>query len=118
MLAMTLGLGLAPRAAMAGFVGTLDSGVAKAQDLEKVRQILETKKVSQTLASLGYDQEEIGERLASLSPQELSDLAGQLDEAMIPAGDGTVGIIIGVVLVILVVLGILSVMGKRVVVSE
>jgi hypothetical protein len=116
-LALTLGLGLTPKAAVAGFLPTVIESNEGSKDLDSIRQALENKKVAGTLASLGYDQAEIEERLAQLSPEEVSSLAGQLDEAMSPAGDG-VGIVIGVVVVVLVILGVLSLMGKRVVVSE
>ncbi|MDR1051754.1 MAG: PA2779 family protein [Deltaproteobacteria bacterium] len=119
MLALALVLALAPvQNALAGFATTMNSrSDASSADLDKVRSVLENKKVSQTMADLGYDQQEIDSRLAQLSDQEIHALAGQLDEAMIPAGDGTVGVVIGVVVVILVVLGILSLMGKSVSVS-
>jgi Holliday junction resolvasome RuvABC DNA-binding subunit len=118
MIALALILALAPsRGALAGFATTVDSQTTKASDLDRVRQVLENKKISQTLSDLGYSQPEIDTRLAQLSDQEIHALAGQLDEAMIPAGDGTAGVVIGVVVVILVVLGILSLMGKSVSVS-
>jgi hypothetical protein len=117
MLALTLGLALTPRAAVAGFMPTIKQSDANSKDLDTIRLTLENKKVAGTLASLGYDKSEIDERLAKLTPEEVSALAGQLDEAMNPAGSG-VGIAIGVVVVVLVVIGILSIMGKRVVVSE
>ncbi|MDR0548234.1 MAG: PA2779 family protein [Deltaproteobacteria bacterium] len=118
MLALTLGLGLTPKAAVAGFLPTVAPKEERTKaDLDKVRQALENKKVAGTLASLGYDKAEIEEKLAQLSPEEISSLAGQLDEAMAPSGSAA-GIVIGVVVVVLVVLGVLSLMGKRVVVSE
>ncbi|MDR1871288.1 MAG: PA2779 family protein [Deltaproteobacteria bacterium] len=116
-LALTLGLAIAPRAAVAGFLPTLPQTSQKSQDLDKIRVALENKKVANTLAALGYDQAEIAERLTKLSPEEVSALAGELDQAMSPSGSGA-GIVIGVVVVVLVVLGVLSLMGKRVVVSE
>ena len=118
MIALALVLALVPtRGALAGFATTIDSRAAQAADLDRVRQVLENKKITQTLADLGYNQEEISHRLSQLSEDEIHALAGQLDEAMVPAGDGTVGVIIAVVVVILVVLGILSLMGKSVSVS-
>jgi hypothetical protein len=120
MLALSFALALCPASeAMAGFAPTagVRSG-AGAADLEKVRSILENKKVTNTLASMGYDQAEIEARLAGLTDAEISDLAGRLDGSLTPSGDGGVAIAIGVVVVVLVVLGILSIMGKRVVVAE
>jgi hypothetical protein len=118
MLALALVLALVPaQGALAGFATTIDSQSASASDLDRVRGVLENKKVSQTLADLGYDQGEIDARMSQLTDQEIHQLAGQLDAAMVPAGDGTVGVVIAVVVVILVVLGILSLMGKSVSVS-
>lgn len=118
MLALALVLALIPTGgAMAGFAATIDSQRVQPADLDRIQSALEIKKVSETLASLGYDRQEIDSRLAQLDGSELHALAGQLDQAMTPAGDGTAGIIIGVVVVFLVVLGILSLMGKSVVVS-
>ena len=118
MIALAFALALIPtRAAMAGFVTTIDAQRAKAEDLARVQNVLENKKVAETLASLGYGREEIETRLAQLDESENHSLAGQLDQAMIPAGDGTAGVIIAVVVVILVILGILSLMGKSVMVG-
>jgi hypothetical protein len=118
MIALAFIVALAPtQGALAGFATTIDAQSSKAADLDRVRKVLENKKVSQTLADLGYNQEEIDSRLGQLNDTEIHALAGQLDNAMVPAGDGTVGVIIGVVVVILVVLGILSLMGKSVSVS-
>ncbi|MDR1085946.1 MAG: PA2779 family protein [Deltaproteobacteria bacterium] len=117
MLALTMGLAVTPRAAVAGFLPTVNQSDQKSKDLATIRQALEIKKVSGTLAALGYEQAEIEARLAQLSDAEISSLAGQLEEAMTPSGSA-VGIVIGVAVVALVVLGVLSLMGKRVVVSE
>ena len=119
MIALALALALIPaKGALAGFVTTIDSqSRAKAADMAIIQSSLEIKKVSETLAALGYSGDEIQSRLAQLSEAEIHSLAGQLDQAMIPAGDGAVGIVIGVVVVFLVVLGVLSLMGKSVVVG-
>jgi amino acid transporter len=119
MIALALLLALVPsKAALAGFASTIDSQTTQAADLDRIRQTLENKTITQTLADLGYNQDEINTRLAQLNEAEIHALAGQLDQAMVPAGDGgTAGVIIAVVVVILVVLGILSLMGKSVSVS-
>jgi hypothetical protein len=88
--------------AMAGFAPTLDSQSAQAADYAKIRQALENKKVSSALADLGYSPGEIEHRLASLSEAEVHALAGQLDAAMVPAGDGTAFLIIGIVLAVVI----------------
>jgi tetrahydromethanopterin S-methyltransferase subunit B len=117
MLAITFAFGIAPKFAVAGFSPTLDSQERADVDLDKIRNYLENKKVSETLASLGYSKAEINERLALLSQEEVSALAGQLDSAMTPNGSA-VGVVIGIVIVVLVALGVLSLMGKKVTVSS
>jgi hypothetical protein len=119
MIGLALALALSPTpGALAGFVTTVDSQTQLAADLDKIKATLENKKISETLASLGYTSEEIDTRLAKLTDSEIHALAGQLDQAMTPAGDGSAGVIIAVVVVILVILGILSLMGKSVYVSS
>jgi hypothetical protein len=116
MLSLSFLLALSPGPALAGFSSTLSSQNGAQTDLDRVREVLENKKVSETLAALGYSQDEIDTRLAALTPEEISELAGQLDQALVPSG-GAAGIVIGVVVVVLVALGILSLMGKSVSVS-
>jgi hypothetical protein len=119
MLVLSFAFALCPaNEVMAGFAPTSGVRSNSSADLEKIRTVLESKKVTNTLAAMGYDRAEIETRLASLSEQEISDLAGKLDGSMTPSGGSGVAIAIGVVVVVLVVLGILSIMGKRVVVSE
>ncbi|MDR1486462.1 MAG: PA2779 family protein [Deltaproteobacteria bacterium] len=118
MIGLTLALALTPTpGAMAGFITTADSQIQSSSDLDTIREALENKKVSETLASLGYNSDEIESRLSQLSESEIHALAGELDQAMTPAG-GSAGVIIAVVVVFLVVLGILSLMGKSLVVSN
>jgi Flp pilus assembly protein TadB len=118
MIVLALALALTPtKGALAGFATTIDAQSTKATDLDRVRQALENKKIAQTLADLGYNEQEINTRLSQLDESEIHALAGQLDQALVPAGDGTVGVIIAVVVVILVVLGILSLMGRSVSIS-
>ncbi|MDR3135740.1 MAG: PA2779 family protein [Deltaproteobacteria bacterium] len=101
--ALALALALLPNAAAwAGFATSVDSRGARETDLGKARQALENKKVSQVLADLGYSQEEVESRLSSLTEEELHALAGQLDQAMIPAGDAGVVVGVGVVLVLVI----------------
>ncbi|MDR2340152.1 MAG: PA2779 family protein [Deltaproteobacteria bacterium] len=117
MLALSLVLGLSPRLAFAGFAPTMGPGDHGYSDLDSIRAHLENKKVQETLRNLGFSQEEINDRLSQLSQEEISQLAGELDKTLAPGGSAA-GIVIGVVVVVLVALGILSLVGKRVVVSE
>ena len=51
---------------------------------------------------LGVDPEEAARRIASLSDEEVQQIAGRLDE--LPAGEGFVGVVIGAALIIFLVL--------------
>jgi hypothetical protein len=103
MLSLSLVLALCPPAAWAGFAPTASARSGADADLEKVRAILESKKVAGALAGMGYAQAEIEARLAGLSQREISDLAGRLDGALTPAGNPAlaVGVVAACVLVII-----------------
>jgi hypothetical protein len=110
--------GIAPRA-YAGLSPSeviAPSDVDRAADLEKVQKALETKMVMERLSAFGYTEEEIGDRLALLSDQELHALALQLDDLRV-GGDGT-GVLIVVLLIAVVVLLYLQYTGKRVIVTD
>jgi hypothetical protein len=74
----------------------------RAQDLEKVQKILETKVVKQRLEDLGLSAEEAQNRLNRLSDAQLHVLASQIDQ-LFPGGiDSVLGTILTVLLIILV----------------
>jgi hypothetical protein len=105
MLVLAFVLALTPTSgAMAGFAATLETQSFDSEDLRRIRGVLENKKVSQTLAAMGYEQAEIEARLAQLGESEIRSLAGQLDAAMVPAGDGTALCIIAAVVILLGIL--------------
>jgi len=92
------------------------SDAQRQSDLGKIRSFLETKLVSQRLQDLGFSTDEIKERLAYLSDQQLHKYAQQLDDLK-AGGDSGVGIVIGVLLIILLVIVILHLTGKKVIVQ-
>ena len=65
--------------------------------------------VQQQLTLLGVDPDEAAERVAGLSDEELRQIAGQLDE--LPAGESTVGILVGAALIVFLVLLITDLQG-------
>ena len=74
----------------------------RAQDVEKVQKILETKVVKQRLEDLGLSAEEAQNRLNRLSDAQLHLLASQIDQ-LFPGGiDSVLGTILTVLLIILV----------------
>ena len=85
------------------------------QDLEKVRKVLENKKVRSKLYALGYDSEEISLRLDRLSDEEVHSLATRI-EHLNAAGNG-LGTVIGILVVVLLVLLILKLLDKRIIIS-
>lgn len=116
----TLAVGLAILMAMT----TLPVGLAQAKmvttdqvieqsapsgDRAQVLNFLMREDVQRQLTLLGVDPGEAAERVASLSDEELQQIAGRLDE--LPAGEGTVGIIVGAALIIFLVLLITDLLG-------
>jgi hypothetical protein len=91
------------------------SDVQRQADIGKIRAILETKLVSQRLQDLGFSPDEIKERLAFLSDQQLHNYAQQLDD--LKAGGDGLGIVIAVLLIILLVIVIMQLTGHRVIVK-
>jgi hypothetical protein len=58
---------------------------------------------------MGVEPAEVEARLAALSPAELAQLSDRIDQ--LPAGQGTVGIIIGAALIVFLVLLITDIAG-------
>lgn len=81
-----------------------------AGDRDKVEAFLLREDVRSQLVLLGIDPEEAVSRVASLSDEELQQIAGRLDE--LPAGQGgVVGPIVGAILIIFLVLLITDLLG-------
>jgi hypothetical protein len=53
---------------------------APAPDLEKVRAVLAEQEVAEALAAHGLSHDEVEQRLAELSPEELRSLAANIDQ--------------------------------------
>lgn len=111
---LTALIGLA-HPALAGFVPSMDGATSRAEDLTTVRRTLENKLVAQRLAEMGYSGEEVRERLAALSDDELHRLAGQVD-SLAPGGSVEAAIVI--LVLIILVLVVLRLVGKRVVIGD
>lgn len=93
--------------AEAGIISTQDAlAMADGQALERVETWLMRDDVRRELAQLGVDPELARLRAAALSPAELEELAGRLEEA--PAGAGVLEVI-GATFVVLLVLELLGV---------
>jgi hypothetical protein len=80
-------------------------------DLEKIQGALETKMVSERLAQLGYNKDEIQSRLGQLSDQQLHKVAMKIDDLRV-GGDGG-GVVIALLLIAILVLLIVYVIPGR-----
>ena len=87
----------------------------RAADLGKIKNLLETKLVTQRLQDLGFNSDEVKERLSLLSDQQLHNYAQQLD-TLRAGGDG-IGVVIGVLVIIILVIIILHLTGHKVLVQ-
>ncbi len=76
--------------------------VTRAQSVAKVEAYLGRTEIRSELVKRGVSPEEVSQRLAGLSDQELRQLGKQMDQAMY-GGDGVVGVLIIVILVLLVI---------------
>ena len=90
------------------------SKAERAQDMAKVRSILENKMVSQRLSDLGYSAEEAQARLGPLSDAQLHSLAQRLDD-LNPGGDA-LGIIIALLVIAILVVLFLKLYNRQVVI--
>jgi hypothetical protein len=108
--AFVLSVGPLP-AAQAAMVTTQDvvAESTAVQDLEKIQSFLSRDDVQRQMQSLGVDAEEAKLRVASLSDEELSRIAGHIGED--PAGQGAVGAIIGAAVLIFIILLITDILG-------
>lgn len=97
LIACTFSLGL-PAPAYAGIVSTEE--IHSSSERDRVRGILERDDVRMQMQSLGVSAEAAQARVDALSDQEVSELAGRLDE--LPAGGDVVGVLFTVFIILLV----------------
>jgi len=71
---------------------TLITGQQTRVDRQQLLNMLEKQQVQDKLADMGVSEDQVRDRINSLTPQELSDFQQQLAEA--PAGEGVVGIVV------------------------
>lgn len=88
--------------AAAAIVGTDELLAEQSSELQKqeLLTMLEQDDVKQTLLDMGVTEQEVRDRIDSLTPTELASFQAQLAEA--PAGEGVVGIIVLFLLVFIV----------------
>ncbi len=117
MIAVLLALVISTMTIEASYAGTkmfttteVMSGITLNQDREKIITFMESKEVQSKMIAMGVDPREAIQRVASLSPDEISKLSREIDKA--PAGaDGGVGAVLGAVLLVFIILLITDILG-------
>ena len=84
-------------------------GISLKQDREKIITFMESKVVQEKMISLGVNPTEAIQRVATLSPSEVSRLSQEIDKA--PAGGDGVGAILGTALLVFLILLITDILG-------
>ena len=97
--------------------GESGAGLNRTADLQKVQSVLEAKVVRQRLEDYGLTAEEINARLSRLSDAQLHQLAMRID-AMIPAGDGGLGIVIALLVIAILAVILIYLLDHRITVTK
>lgn len=112
-------IGIAPRVD-AGLAPSEIIAIAQGErtaDLDKIRQTLEVKAVSERLDQLGFSREDIRNRLVQLNDQQIHQIALQLDDLKVGQSDA-IGLVIGVLVIAILVVVLLKLTGHRVFVTR
>jgi hypothetical protein len=112
-------IGIAPRVD-AGLAPSEIIAIAqgeKTADLDKIRQTLEVKAVSERLDQLGFSREDIQNRIVQLNDQQIHQIALQLDDLKVGQSDA-LGLVIGVLVIAILVVVLLKLTGHRVFVTR
>ena len=83
-------------------------GGNRAEDLQKVQNVLESKMVGERLKQLGFTPEEVQGKLAYLSDGQLHQLAVQLDDLKV-GGDAGMGVVILICVVLICAVWLISI---------
>lgn len=86
----------------------------RAGDLDRINSIIAQDEVKDKLMTMGYSEEEIQDKLSSLTDEEINHLASSLDS--VQSGSGVMGTLIGILIIVALVLLILHLMGHDVIV--
>ena len=116
--AVTVSLGVASlgfaQAAHAGIIGTerVIQGAETAAQVAQLQQLLASEQIRSQLVAMGVDPDWAAARVASLTPEELARLDGQLGQ--LPAGAGVIEVV-GIVFIVLLILeltGVIDIFNK------
>jgi hypothetical protein len=112
-------IGIAPRVD-AGLAPSEIIAIAQGErtaDLDKIRQALEVKAVSERLDQLGFSREDIQNRIVQLNDRQIHQIALQLDDLKVGQSDA-LGLVIGVLVIAILVIVLLKLTGHRVLVTR
>lgn len=105
--------------AVAGLVPSMSSSEknfdSNAEDVEKIKTVLEMKIVGEKLRAYGLSSEEVKAKLSEMSPEQIHLLA-QASDQVLAGGDG-LGTVIAVLIIVLLVLLILKLLNKTIVIK-
>ena len=90
--------------------------IERSADIQKIQKVLEVKAVSERLGQFGLTKDEVQQRLAGLSDQQIHQIALQLDDIKIGSSD-VLGFIIALLVIAVLVIVILKLTGHRVLVT-
>jgi hypothetical protein len=90
--------------------------IERSADIQKIQKVLEVKAVSERLGQFGLTKDEVQQRLAGLSDQQIHQIALQLDDLKIGSSDA-LGVIIALLVIAVLVIVILKLTGHRVLVT-
>jgi hypothetical protein len=90
--------------------------ISRAEDIDTVQKVIESKLVRERLEKLGYTAGEVQSRLERLNDQQLHQLAQNLDDVKV-AGDSGLGIVVGLLVIAILVVLLLQLTGHKVIVK-
>ena len=110
-------LGIVPRVE-AGIAPSevINSAINRAQDMDNVQRVIESKMVRERLEKLGFTADEVKSRLERLSDQQLHELAQDLDNIKVAGNDG-LGIVIALLVIAILIVLFLQLTGHKVIVK-
>jgi hypothetical protein len=95
----TFALGL-PLPASAGMIGTGEIHAYTATERDTVKNFLERKEVRERMQALGVDPAAAHARVDAMTDEEVSRIAGRIDQ--LPAGAGIIGVLFTVFIILLI----------------
>ena len=113
-------IGAVPADVLAGWTPSSaiqENGVAgRTNDLQTIRQIIESKAVADRLTDLGYTREEVASRLSQLDDASLQELALDLDSLQ-TGSDSVLSVIIALLVIAILVVVLLQLTGHKVIIQ-